>query len=118
MKGALLDPRTADRLAKFCGMFGSAHDGERAAAAAKADALVRSLGLTWRDVVVPPIAADLPRSEETDWQRMARFCHARQGQLSPRNRDFIQTMLAWPGVPSAKQQAWLVDCYVQCGGAR
>jgi hypothetical protein len=39
-----------DRLAKLCGMFGSAHAGERAAAAAKADQLVRNLGLTWFDV--------------------------------------------------------------------
>ena len=50
----LLEPRVADRLAKLCGMFVSDHDGERAAAAAMADALVREHGLTWRDVIRVP----------------------------------------------------------------
>jgi hypothetical protein len=38
--GAVSDPYLANRLAKICGMFGSAHDGERAAAAALADGLI------------------------------------------------------------------------------
>jgi hypothetical protein len=124
MKGALLDPHAADRLRKLCGMLGSAHDGERAAAGLKADQLVRQLGLTWQDVIVaPPIAPDPPRirswrAGESDWQRMARFCHARQGQLSLRDRDFIRSMIAWRGAPSAKQQSWLIDLFVQCGGSR
>lgn len=50
---ALLDPTTADRLAKIAGMFGSDHDGERAAAAQLADRLVRQAGLTWPDVIRP-----------------------------------------------------------------
>jgi hypothetical protein len=48
---AILDPTVADRLAKICGLFGSSHDGERAAAAAKADQLIRSCGLSWFDVI-------------------------------------------------------------------
>jgi hypothetical protein len=50
---ALLDPADVQRLAKICGRFGSDYDGERAAAAAKADELVRKRGLTWRDVLIP-----------------------------------------------------------------
>ena len=50
---ALLDPCTAVRLAKLCGLFSSRHDGERAVAAAKADELVRRHGLTWGDVILP-----------------------------------------------------------------
>jgi hypothetical protein len=50
---ALLDPRAADRLAKLCGMFGSAHDGERASAAAMADKLVRDRGLTCPQILCP-----------------------------------------------------------------
>jgi hypothetical protein len=46
----VLDPITADRLAKLCGLFSSEHDGERATAAAMADKLIRDLGLTWLDV--------------------------------------------------------------------
>lgn len=40
----VLDPRSAARLVKLCGMLGSQHDGERAAAGLKADQLVRGLG--------------------------------------------------------------------------
>jgi hypothetical protein len=54
MSAAVLTPEAADRLAKLCGMFGSNHDGERAAAALKADQLVRQNGLTWHDVIVMP----------------------------------------------------------------
>jgi hypothetical protein len=45
-----LDPDAAKRLAKLCGMFGSHHDGERAAAAALADKLARASGLTWPEI--------------------------------------------------------------------
>jgi hypothetical protein len=50
---AVLDPRTADRLAKVCGLFGSDHHGERAAAAALADRLVRQSGLSWKQILLP-----------------------------------------------------------------
>src|SRR5262245_42235921 len=48
-----LDPRVADKLAKLCGMFGSAHLGERAAAAQMVDRLVKESGLSWFDVISP-----------------------------------------------------------------
>jgi hypothetical protein len=46
-----LDPYTAARLAKLCGMFGSLHAGERATAAVMADALRRQHGLTWQQII-------------------------------------------------------------------
>jgi hypothetical protein len=49
-----LAPFHRDRLVKFLGMCGSAHDGERAAAPLKADELVRGLGLQWSDIVATP----------------------------------------------------------------
>ena len=39
------------RLAKFCGLLGSNHEGERAAAALKATEALQSMGLTWEDLV-------------------------------------------------------------------
>ena len=48
-----LDPHTADRLTKLCGLFSSDHAPERATAAAKADQLIRSHGLRWSDVIAP-----------------------------------------------------------------
>jgi hypothetical protein len=54
MMGAVVD---VDRLAKLCGLFGSDHLGERAAAAAKAHDLVRGAGLTWPEVLAGPHAS-------------------------------------------------------------
>ena len=48
-----LDSDSAEMLAKLCGMFGSDHVGERAAAAAKANQFLHDLGLTWRALLVP-----------------------------------------------------------------
>jgi hypothetical protein len=39
-------------------MFGSDHNGERTASAAKADELVRSVGLTWPEILLPPRELD------------------------------------------------------------
>jgi hypothetical protein len=62
---ALLDPAIADLLAKVCGMFGSDHAGERAAAAAMANKLVRTQGLTWSEIIVPMSSTPTsPRSIE------------------------------------------------------
>jgi hypothetical protein len=64
----------ADRLAKICGMFGSHHAGERSAAAAKADSLVRAAGLTWPDVIRLPSMRPAPEIErpQLPWRVMLR----------------------------------------------
>src|SRR3546814_9317382 len=46
-----LDAADLDRLGKFLGMLGSDHMGERAAAALKADALVKNAGATWTGLI-------------------------------------------------------------------
>jgi hypothetical protein len=113
---AQLDSHSADRLRKLLGMLGSEHDGERATAAAKADAFVRSLGLSWTDVIAPPIVPEHSRriqswrSAATDWQRMASFCHARRWSLSQRQRDFVESALTWREL-SEKQKGWLTAIY-------
>jgi hypothetical protein len=102
----ILDPQAADRLSKICGLFSSAHDGERASAAAKADAMVRAAGLTWAQVInVPP--------PSSDWQRMALYCYERRGQLSSWDRDFVRSMLNWHGEPSEKQQDCLASIFAR-----
>jgi len=65
---AVLDATTAQRLAKLCGLFGSDHDGERAAAAAMADRLVRGLGLTWLDVIMPRTLPAPPTRSARRWR--------------------------------------------------
>lgn len=46
----MTDAITMARFRKFCGLLGSEHDGERAAAALKATELLRTQGKTWADV--------------------------------------------------------------------
>ena len=48
-----LAPDLAAKLAKVLGMLGSDHDGEVAAAGRRANALIRSAGLTWAQVIQP-----------------------------------------------------------------
>jgi hypothetical protein len=80
----LLDPAALERLAKLCGMFGSHHDGERAAAAAMADKLVRENGLTWQQVISRPA----PSVPETAPEKIA-FALANIGALSMWERGFV-----------------------------
>jgi hypothetical protein len=117
MMTAALDQPTAKRLAKLLGMCGSAHDGERAAAAAKADRLVRKLGLTWHDVIVAPALVPTENLDRPPWRELAGFCHARQAQLRPREREFIMSMLQWDSEPSEKQHKWLRDIHARLSGS-
>lgn len=43
-----------DQFVKICGLLGSEHDGERAAAAHRAQDMLTKANLTWRDVIVSP----------------------------------------------------------------
>jgi hypothetical protein len=104
------DGRTQDRLIKLLGMLGSGHAGERAAAAAKADSLLRSLGLRWCDVISIPLAPNMPPGRNA-WTRLASYCLERAEHLNEKERLFCETMSKWSGEPSAKQQDWLVNIY-------
>jgi len=46
-----LDAKTADKLAKLLGMTGSEHAGERASAAAQAEALRKRTGKSWAEIL-------------------------------------------------------------------
>jgi hypothetical protein len=114
---ARLDDAATDRLVKILGLLGSDQAGERASAAAKADALVRSAGLTWRDVVMPspPIA---PRLEgQSSWRMLAAECYEQQAILAPKEREFVGALLTWRAEPSPKQLAWLTKIHVRLHGA-
>jgi hypothetical protein len=106
MPAARLDDATIDRLAKILGMLGSAHAGERAAAAAKADELVKSVGLTWRDIIMPS-PPTVPQIEAPDWRWMAVECLAFKERLKPAEFDFVTKIIGWRTEPSPKQLAWL-----------
>ena len=74
-----LGPVAADRLVKLCGMFGSHHDGERAAASKMAHTLVLSNGLTWRELIAPTSPQVL-----NEWE--ASFVSTLRGDLSPKQK--------------------------------
>ena len=91
----ILDPSTAAKLAKVCRLFASDKVGERAAAAAMADKLLRQCRLTWPQVfashIVPPngVAAKIDfvasHIEELDpWQRGFVEFIRRRRSLSPK----------------------------------
>jgi hypothetical protein len=93
------------RLAKFCGMLGSAHDGERAAAALKADGMVRAAGLTWLDVLrveVPGASKSQShrrRAVMTPGELLARYGN----ELTGWERGFIASLIRRPGRWTARQ---------------
>jgi hypothetical protein len=49
----LSTPLDYEKFRKFCGMLGSDHDGERAAAAAMANKMLAAAGMKWEDVINP-----------------------------------------------------------------
>jgi len=116
---SVLDPKATDRLAKLCGMLGSAHDGERAAAAALADRMVSELGLTWHDVIsVPLVPADPISADSVTWQEALDVCLEHIHELDARSQAFVRSLARWRGPPSAKQLDWLFDVYARVDGGR
>ena len=97
---ALLDHNTAKRLAKLCGLFGSEHDAERAAAAQMAHRLVKERGLSWFDVILPV------RSHSDVVEEQIGMALANLDALSMWERGFIYTVRYKPNL-SPKQLAVL-----------
>ena len=90
---SVLSAEDLDRLVKLCGMLGSAHAGERAAAAAKADEFVKRHGLTWGDVLSPPgLQVDPPSCAWTE---------------PASDRDAALACLRWPEVLTAWEVRYL-----------
>jgi hypothetical protein len=95
----MLDPRAADMLAKLCGLFSSDHDGERASAAQKANQLIRSRGLTWRQII---FAADPHDTQSTG--DLINFALAAGDVLTDWEREFLHGIRSWPN-PLSEQQS-------------
>lgn len=82
-----MDEAAQTRLRKICGLLGSDHDGERAAAAAKATALLREAGKTWADIGVGATSGmrgDLAaaKASEALWRRLLEDERSRTTSLS------------------------------------
>jgi hypothetical protein len=130
MPGNFLTLRSssADLLAKLCGMFGSDHPGERANAAARADALVRSAGLTWRDIIHVPDhhhhhhrggyedggdGGHYGHYDNRDWRAAREFCLRYPGRLRPREYNFVINLGSWRGPLTARQEDWLTSIFMR-----
>jgi hypothetical protein len=87
-------------LAKVCGMLGSAYEGERANAAAAADALIKTTGLSWA-AVLGVAAADLCESAQVG------LCQEHRDLLTAWERRFIEGVAKtiYRGRPLSKKQA-------------
>jgi hypothetical protein len=94
----LVTLKLATRLVQLLSVFGSNFDGEVTNAARAAHALIKSMGLTWSDVIVAPAA---------DWQFMAFHVRAHRHALSPREADFIDNIARLRRQPTDRQLAWL-----------
>lgn len=96
-----LSAADADKLTKILGMLGSEHPGERAAAAAKADRLVRAAGATWGDIIRPgPAPRWLPTNSPAD---LARQCAKFPGVLTTWECQFLAEIAGLQRPPSTKQ---------------
>jgi hypothetical protein len=79
------------KLAKLLGMLGSAHPGERDAAALAAHRLVVQAGLTWKQVVTPPpIEKRLP--DLGTWRATVAQCFAHSGSLRAWEVTFLRDL--------------------------
>jgi hypothetical protein len=96
----------AGRFVKICGLLSSSHDGERAAAAAKATDMLRQHGLSWEDVL-RPCPAPQPRQQQQqagDHRARARHALLRAHLLSPWEREFCAS-IAERWAPLTERQA-------------
>lgn len=76
-----LDPKTAERLAKICGLLSSDHDGERATAALLVSRTMRAAGITWEDVFAVPDASEVAGAPRADRATQRPRTRARQPSM-------------------------------------
>jgi hypothetical protein len=96
------------RLVRLLGMLGSAHDGEIANAGRLASQLLRDLGLTWGDIIVPASWDGLNRRERD--LRDVEKCLDRPELFGAKTRTFLVGLAAWlneRGPLTQKQRAAL-----------
>ena len=99
-----------DKLRKLCGMLGSAYDGERAAAGALADKLLREHGLRWEDVLAATPSA--PLAPVTDKTKLAACLNQRQ-RLNAWELKFCLSLRDWNGPFTDTQQTKLNEIHAR-----
>jgi hypothetical protein len=117
MNAAVLADDDRVRLVRIAGMFGSAHDGERAAAALKFHALLQQLGLMPEDVLCPQLPAVVAPAGPRTWRVVCEEVLGNHfGALyQPREVDFLTQLLADGRAPTPKQAQWVSKICGRCG---
>ena len=116
---AALDPSVSAKLAKVCGLLGSDHDGERAAAAAAATRILRDAGVSWSELLSagaapPDTPATTPATAHP--QEIAREILLRQRHLlSAWEVGFTENLARWRGRPTPRQIARLARLRADLG---
>jgi hypothetical protein len=83
------------------GLLGSAHAGERDAAALAAHRLITQAGITWPDLLAPPPVKREPLYGT--WRTTCAELMRQQGDLRPWERKFVADLPAFPRL-STKQR--------------
>ena len=110
-----LPPPTAERLVRIAGMLGSAHDGERANAAAAGTRLLQQHGMTWRDLILPGPAERPQARQGGDHQARARRVLAdAAGRLTAWESGFLSVLSRQLRSPSVKQEQVLARLEERC----
>jgi hypothetical protein len=114
-----LAPDHLARLVKLLGKLGSAHPGERDAAAVKATELLAAHQLSWADLLHPPVQAVADAGPRT-WRVCAEevLTHHYAALFQPREVEFLAGLLERARAPSPKQAAWLGKIAARCGVPR
>lgn len=95
------------RLSKMAGLLGSAHPGERDAAALAVTRFLKDRDLTWQQVLAPPaIEKKLP--EIGTWRQTVARCLAHQGSLRSWERQFLADLPGFRRL-STKQRYCLAE---------
>ena len=81
------------KLARVLALLGSEHDGERASAALAAHRLMRRLGLTWQDVLMPKPAPE-PTNAPPPPPDLLRAAESRLRQCQRENDDLRRSVSA------------------------
>lgn len=92
------------KLAKVLALMSSDHPGERAAAAASADRLVKQHGIDWPEVlgISPPVRSALASEKvdpPADWKQALEFCDQHRSKLSGPDLKLVRNLVKWRGRP-------------------
>jgi hypothetical protein len=96
---AMPSPEFIEKLYKICGLLGSDHDGERAAAALKASRMLQGASLTWSDVLKPSEPSAPPTETPETYSRL--------NDIHP--GDLMAECIRWRRVLTDWQQNFLLN---------